>query len=392
MRAACHAAWVLALVPACFHPSYDHPLCGPGGACPDGLACSAQGICEGIADQPADAGVGVDAAPDAPDAPADAQTCFGTGLLRICLASAPTVPLIITDPTPIDTSNSPMCTAVISGGDYCVLAGTMISVDVKLRATGARPLVLVARDSIATTGGIDVGSHRGAIPETGAGADPVTCQAGTAPVTAGGGAGGSFAGLGGGGGAGASGSGAGGLPGSSITTIVELRGGCRAQDGAGPSKGAGGHGGGAVFLIAGTSIEVGGNINAAGEGGGAGVNNSSGAGGGGAGGMIGFDAPTIMGTSLVLANGGGGGEGSGLNTAGNAGFDPSSTAAATGGANGTAAGGDGGNGSAGPAGGPGAQGLAGTTGGGGGGGGGAGFIKAPATATLGALVSPPATP
>lgn len=23
----------------CFHPQYDHPTCGPGGACPSGLSC-----------------------------------------------------------------------------------------------------------------------------------------------------------------------------------------------------------------------------------------------------------------------------------------------------------------------------------------------------------------
>lgn len=32
--------------PACFHPNYDHPLCGPNGECPSGLRCSPQGICE----------------------------------------------------------------------------------------------------------------------------------------------------------------------------------------------------------------------------------------------------------------------------------------------------------------------------------------------------------
>jgi hypothetical protein len=34
------------LAPACFHPSYDHPACGPNGECPSGLTCSLQRICE----------------------------------------------------------------------------------------------------------------------------------------------------------------------------------------------------------------------------------------------------------------------------------------------------------------------------------------------------------
>jgi hypothetical protein len=153
-----------------------------------------------------------------------------------------------------------------------------------------------------------------------------------------------------------------------------------------------GHGGGAVFLIAGTKIDIQGGINAAGEGGTPGIKNSAGGGGGGAGGMIGFDAPMITANSLILANGGGGAEGSGTATvAGAPGNDPTTILAAAGGVENTVQGGDGGNGSAGLAGGSGAAGTSGT-GGGGGGGGGAGLIKAPADATLGANVSPAPTP
>src|ERR1051325_2997925 len=36
---------VLMGVPGCFHPSYDHPACGPEGECPSGLMC-VQGSCE----------------------------------------------------------------------------------------------------------------------------------------------------------------------------------------------------------------------------------------------------------------------------------------------------------------------------------------------------------
>lgn len=389
MTATCHAAWVLAFVPACFHPTYDHPACGPNGECPSGLVCSAQQICEGVGNQLGDAG-----SDSIIDSPPGTQACFGTGLSQICFASAPTQPLTISGPTTIDTTTSPMCASVIAGGSYCVLAATEITIEATLRATGARPLVLVASDSITTmtSGLIDVGSHRGMTPETGAGADPAACQGDTPPVTSGGGAGGSFTGSGGAGGIGSSGTGPGGVPGAPVTTITEVRGGCGGQDGAGSSKGARGHGGGAVFLIAGNSIGVAGGINAAGEGGGAGTLTMSGAGGGGAGGLIGFDAPAITITSLILANGGGGGEGSGTNTSGIVGSDPAGVAAASGGSGGSSTGGDGGSGSAGAAAGPGAAGLNAATGGGGGGGGGAGLVKAPASAALGTQVSPLATP
>jgi len=50
------------LLPACFHPSYDRPTCGPGRACPSGLACSAELICEGVG---SGNDVGLDASLDA---------------------------------------------------------------------------------------------------------------------------------------------------------------------------------------------------------------------------------------------------------------------------------------------------------------------------------------
>lgn len=386
---------MLLFAPACFHPSYDHPACGPGGECPSGLSCNAQAIYE--AGGPFDASVGT-----GPDVSPGAQVCFGTGVLHICLASAPTIPLTIATLTSIDTDSSAMCSPVTSGGNrYCVLAATTITVAAKLPATGSRPLVLIASDSITTSAVIDVGSDRGPPEDIGAGADPAACAPGTLPTTAnntsGGGAGGSFTGPGGNGGTGGGAPGGpAGTPGTAAGTITELRGGCAGQDGEGTAKGARGHGGGAVFLIAGNKIDVQGGINAAGEGGGPGMTGSAGSGGGGAGGMMGFDAPMIAIGGLLLANGGGGGEGSGTATQGAPGADPASTAAAAGGKGNTANGGDGGNGSAGAAAGPGASGSngasGGTPGGGGGGGGGAGLIKAPATATLGTQVSPPATP
>jgi hypothetical protein len=404
-----------------FHCTDDNQ-CGAAGRCEPGNLCSSpsptcesgraysdlsgprSGQCvEGSGPGPAiDSGIDaipIDAIPiDAPpDVPPDATACFGTDIVRICLANPPTQPLTISDFTVVDTDDTAMCAALTSGGDYCVIAATTLTINNDLRATGARPLVLLATDSITTTSNntIDVGSHRtrdAGTPEVGAGANPAVCAAITTPTNGGGGAGGSFAGAGGLGGNGNGAAAGGGVPGLAVAPITELRGGCPGQGGAGSNPGAGGQGGGAVFLIAGVRIDVAGGINAAGESGTGGARSTSGAGGGGSGGMIGFDAPLIIVSSLILANGGGGGEGSSQNnTTGRVGNEPITIAAAAGGAGNTGTGGDGGAGSAGAAAGPGAMGLS-NDGGGGGGGGGAGIIKAPATASLGSLVSPLATP
>jgi hypothetical protein len=394
-------------IPGCFHPAYDRPSCSLNGECPAGLVCNPQNnTCEGTGDILVDAAI---------DAVPDALTCFGAAPSTICLFSPPLAALVVSDPTTIDTSNSPLCAAIASGGNYCVLVGTTISVSAALRAAGPKPLVLLASDSITTTstGIIDVGSHRGATPEIGAGGDPATCDDGTLPgsasSTSGGGAGGSFTGNGGdggnGGGNGNSGTGNGGVGGKAgavaAASITELRGGCAGQDGngAGTSKGLKGHGGGAVLFLAGTTITIGGTVQASGEGGGAGVTLAAGGGGGGAGGMIWFDAPVVAGDGLLLANGGGGGGGSSSTAMGSNGADPTTVMAAIGGDGRLTIGGKGGNGSAGAAAGPGSPGAGGINdnnsalrGGGGGGGGGAGVIKAPAGASLGTQISPAVTP
>lgn len=365
--------------------------------------------CQSMAEFPPATGAGTpDArAPDAgtPDASTpggEVLACFGTQGLKVCITPSSLTSVTISAPLTMDTDNVDMCTAI---GKYCVIAATTLTINATLRATGTKPLVLLASDSIIVNQLIDVGSHRKPTESIGAGADPGTCVASALPGASAGGAGGGFAGTGGSGGTGGDG-GSGGLPASAMTPITALRGGCRGQDGNGPAHGVGGHGGGAVYLIAGNRISITGpGINAAGEGGtgGAPIATSavmSGGGGGGAGGMIGLDAPTITGTGLLLANGGGGGQGSGTAVPGAAGLDPAGISAAGGGTlqlGGSGCGGNGGDGSSGSVAGSGTSGGAFQCGapgggGGGGGGGGAGIIKAPATANLGAQVSPAATP
>jgi hypothetical protein len=315
------------------------------------------------------------------------------------------MPFTVSTASNIDT-DSPLCASTISGAtNYCVIAATNITIGATLRAAGTKPLVLIATDSIVTTALLDVGSYRDATsdvmgdrtssivgPAIGAGADPSSCAPAMLPMDGGGYAGGSFIGFGGVGGTGSNGSNAG-SPAPPVTDVPVLRGGCSAP--VDPGFRVGGYGGGAVLLIAGKRIDVQGGINASGASGRGAAPGNRGGFGGGAGGMIAFDAPTITCNSLLLASGGGGGGGSSGITSGGDGQDPSTLAAAAGG--GGANGGNGGRGSTASSraapGAPGAPGSpAGIGGGGGGGGGGAGLIKAPATANLGTMVSPPPTP
>jgi hypothetical protein len=332
--------------------------------------------------------------------PPDAGNCYGTGIVKLCLASAPSKSWTLVNVTPVNTDSDARCEDPVgSPGNCCVIAATSITIqkNATLQATGSKPLVLVATDAIQTMAGgtIDVRSRRGAA--AGAGADPmVGCTTDAAPSTSngsgGGGAGGSFAGVGGTGGF-ANGNGdTGGVPGRAAGLVTTLRGGCRGQAGAGAGMLVGGHGGGAVFLIAANAITVAGSILAGGEGGDGGTPNAGGS-GGGAGGMIGFDAPSITLTGMLAANGGGGGEGGGSVNPGMSGADSTTTAAAPGGINATTNGGGGGDGAAGEMAGAGVDGqggiLAPSTGGGGGGGGGAGVIAVPVMANLGGAISPP---
>ena len=387
----------------------DNASCG-GGFCETGGFCSftdatcPSGRRYGDLGGPAGQCVG-EVPPDVrPDTPPDARVCFGTAPFTICFSSPPAGSIDVSMATTFNTDTGTVtgtqlnCAAPMSGGTgYCVLAADTITINQPLRAIGTKPLVLVAATSIsvALAGSIDVGSHRiGAVDSLGAGANPPAgCNTPLPPSSAGGnsggGGGGSFVGAGGSGANGGAGGGGGHVPGAPLGTV--LRGGCAGQNGAGVLPGKGGAGGGAVFLIAGSGITIGGAIQAGGEGGSGGSNGGDGGGGGGAGGLIGFDAMTIMVSGTLIANGGGGGGGaSSGGQDGGPGADAASTTPATGGNGGGASGGAGGAGSAGAAGGSGATAVD-AAGGGGGGGGGAGLIKGP-PASLGTMLSPMATP
>ena len=326
----------------------------------------------------------------------DASFCYGAGFGAVCLSAAPASPLVLPSDPGFDTGGGG-CTEIVSsqGIELCVMAGTTVSLPVgrTFRGLGARPLVVVAVDTMTIDGFLGVSSLIGSQPGAGSGFAP--CSGATAGVDdaggASGGAGGSFGGRGGTGGSGdldATPS----LGGVAAPTVVptNIRAGCPGTSGGtGDSAGgAGGPGGGALYLIAGTQITINGGLYSVGRGGG-GAMSRGGGGGGGSGGLIGLDAPTVHIVGTIAANGGGGGEGARVQV--ETGFDGSDGlvgARAPGGDDSDPLDGAGGDGSEGAtlAGGPGI----GADGGGGGGGGGAGFVYLKGARTGTGPVSPAA--
>jgi hypothetical protein len=325
--------WLVALValaPGCFRPTFDHPACGPAGACPPGQACNQMtGLCE--ASGGGDAMLG-----DAMRGSSDAQLCFGSGLVKLCLSSAPSRAVSYAPGTLLDTTGSANCTQTMAqagGPELCIIAGTTVTIDGTLTAIGSRALVLVAADRLTVSGTLDASSTNSV--RSGAGANQGSCADDTGG--AGGGGGGGLGTKGGTGGTGdlnnsdpPAGQGRGGVAGAAQQALTVLRGGCRGGDGGAGDmqhRSPGGDGGGAVYLIAGNTIHISGDVFASGGGGGVtpgGLGAEQGGGGGGAGGMIGLDAPSLEILGRVVANGGAGGGGGG-NVGGSPGGDGTTT-------------------------------------------------------------------
>ncbi|HTJ43192.1 MAG TPA: hypothetical protein VL463_13900 [Kofleriaceae bacterium] len=276
---------------------------------------------------------------------------------------------------------------VISVRGFDVQAGAI------LRATGKRPLVVVAWTDLDVSGTIEVSSSA---TVAGAGANPSTCPAaGTLAGAAaaeggGGGAGGGFASAGGAGGSGGAGAGAGGSPAAAVTPLDHVRGGCDGGRG-GNAGGHGGHGGGALALIAQGTVAIAGTIDAGASGGGGAPSGRAGGGGAGAGGMIELDGTIVhlAATAVLASNGGGGGGGCDGGPAADGANGSAGATVASGGAK-QGMGGDGGDGAfaqtAAQPGQPAARG-----GGGGGGGRGAIAVRATTLDDAGAIASPPLT-
>jgi hypothetical protein len=331
--------------------------------------------------------------------PPDAQQCFGP-FLNVCLSALPTMPIVVSavdSDLDINTDTGAVASQCDPGiSTSCVVAATAITVAAtkKIRARGARPLVLVALANLELFGEIDVSSSTDGTVR-GAGASMVVCANANPPVPATGASGGFGGSFGGRGGDGEAVSGNRGEAAPAVAFPSNLQGGC--PGGAGASGSAGGLGGGAVGIYAAT-ITLDGRINASGAGGRGGPQLRGGGGGGGSGGMIVLDVPqsaiTLGSNGRLFANGGGGAEGgtgtgTGVGDDGNASTGPN--VPGTGGGDLSTPGGDGGPGSSGAArAGGNAVGQSQDNGGGGAGGGGAGFIHAVGV-TGSNIIAPPST-
>jgi hypothetical protein len=355
-----------------------------------------------------DGGDGDSPVTDGPEVTSDTRSslCFGT-FKTICLTALPTNDFVVDTERTINTDTGcPLVESQGTGQTLCVVVARTMHINDKLRASGPRPLVLLATETIdiSGTGLVDVGSFKwtsGPVPEfigAASASGATLCGAPTAGAGdfetngmsgAGGGAGGSFGGQGGAGARGLnSGGGVGGVSANATGAPSYMRGGCRGTSGGsgnGNVTGAGGAGGGAALLIAGSAINNAGQVRAGGMGG-YGGGDHSGGGGGGAGGMIVLDSPAINNSGVINANGGGGGEGGGYSPGGGGSSALTGTGPAEAGT-GNAYGGDGGAGSWATTltGEPGATGSF----GGGGGAGGAGVIRIYPAVTLAGIVSPP---
>ena len=309
---------LVAAAAGCYHPNADVACavsCENGAACPGALECGPDQLCRAHGAPPCTA-IG-----------SDAGACYGHLGITIC---APAVDGDVTPTQQIDTGNCQQTITDISGQKLCLISGTSITLAPGLtRASGSHPLVLFAALDIRIPAGsaLDVSSHLGQ-PSTGPAANDASCPhvdgMGSSTIGGGGGAGGSFRALpelGGSGGTGSSPSSitAAGVPQAFAGPITALRGGCPGGNGGNHASplGVGGASGGAVYLLAGHAISIGGTIDASGAGGVGGPatpTSAGGGGGGGAGGFVVFDAMSTNITGTVIALGGGGGGGGSVDT------------------------------------------------------------------------------
>lgn len=336
-------------------------------------------------------GRGEDAAIDTLDVMSDSamEVCGGDGFVRVCSFVLDSV---VTLRNTIDTGTDARCQAhrVVNGvADACVIVADDITVQFTLRAVGARPLLLFATHGITVSAPIDVSSDRAGEPGAGARTDCASTNGVMGASSGGGGGGGTYQYAGGPGGS--AGTAPGGGP-RAVSPLSALAGGCAGGLGGGTAPlTVAGAGGGAIYLIAGTSIQIDatGGIDASGAGGSGGAAQHGG-GGGGSGGLIGLDAPSIVIAGNIIAKGGAGGGGGdmAMGAFGAEAVLAAPNAGVAGGAGG-GTGGSGGDGSNGTIGGtPNGTPIA----GGGGGGGGAGHVLVYGVRTGGGILNPAASP
>src|SRR5688572_27779348 len=134
--------------------------------------------------------------------PGPAQSHCVIGGLDLCLNAEPQNPLSIDADLTLNTNTD--CSVVHyvpPQPSLCVIYASDVAINAKLFATGSRPLVIAATNTITITGSVDVSSYRS--KSAGAAANDATCMTWSrSGIEYGGGAGGSFIGAGGAGGEG----------------------------------------------------------------------------------------------------------------------------------------------------------------------------------------------
>ncbi|MDB4964115.1 MAG: hypothetical protein JWP01_4114 [Myxococcales bacterium] len=345
----------------CYHPeAVPGAPCSTGGTCPTGLECRA-GICElagtdGSLDALVDAAI--DACPvatcqdtwvvgcGAPVACGHGCSEMGGAHCRVLVPSNGVTPDMLvgatadvtandwnfdTDDGEIRRGNTMLRTAgtgVIAGIGFEIRDGMGVFTANSFRvaqfddwdADGDNSLVLFAATTISVIGELDVGANGGVAGPGGSDASAFTsgqnCRGKTGRFFSagfgegGGGGGGRTAGGNGGASNQAGATGAGGTLCSMFPTTLPLRGGAGGAHGGNSSLNSGGGGGGAVALVAMESISVTGVVGAPGAGGISGASGTApsgdGGGGGGGGGAVLLEAPSVVVSGALTANGGGG--------------------------------------------------------------------------------------
>jgi hypothetical protein len=267
---------------------------------------------------------------------------------RADLAVAGTYPVQLASASTFDTDTGAITyvrdagTGVISGIGFRVEGGvgifTFASLQIESPGTtfsGKNAVALVSATTAVLEGPFDLqGTCMNGAPGPGGGAGGVPVSVAAMGPGAGFWGASHGGGGGGGGGYGAAG-GVGGVPGGAAygsAALAPLLGGSGGGGGLdGPTSATGGGGGGAIQIVAATSVDIGGQINAGGCGGGGGSYNlGTNGGGGGSGGAILVESPSVLiETSGVLAaNGGGGGGSSPTSTTAPAGANATASATA----------------------------------------------------------------
>lgn len=311
----------------CYQPALDacRYACAANGACPDGLACNAQGMCAASATatcSPVQDGAGdasIDSACGWPRI-SNVDPCAVNADMSVMPMTVVAGDRLVIDTNALSASrplptDAQLITYVAGPAPEVVL---LILGDLTMRGaltvTGQRPLIILSSGTVTIDGAADVvpSSMMPACPGVGGPGGGLADENDTAGT--GGGGGGSYGSRGGTGGRGGPGSGipgVGGTGGAMFSGFSPLQPGCGGGGGGfglGGTPATPGAGGGALQIAAKQQILINGTITAPGGGGSPAANPQNAGGGGGAGGTILLESAVVAlgGSARLCANGGGG--------------------------------------------------------------------------------------